>query len=241
MPKKQDIDKLSDDTTYEQLLAGQENPNALDIDIISSSFYLFARKICKEHFHNVYNNLLTKISNDYDIELDELKENYPFEIKVYKKKPKDPSLQCKAPKKDGTICTNTRKEGHDYCGVHLKSKNAPYSERGKSNGQPRKGTYVPREETEAEKARREELEKERLLDIQSGGTYTPHEDNSDNQSDESAPDLEVDVEIEEIEGEKYLTCGHKIFELPENVEGLSLEDLTLLGIKRLDGTVTWKK
>tara|TARA_R100001163_G_C5067108_1_gene206008 strand:- start:934 stop:1947 length:1014 start_codon:yes stop_codon:yes gene_type:complete len=128
------LDQMSDDISYDDMKRTQTNPNNLELNVIAGSFYLSMRKMVKEHFNKVYNDLLERISDDYGIDLEELKSTYPLDIKVHKKRPRDPATACLASKKDGTQCCNSRKDGHDYCGVHLRSSNAPgssYMDRGK--------------------------------------------------------------------------------------------------------------
>jgi len=259
---------IGSDTGYADMKAAQEDPNKIEVDLVTGCFYNNMKKLVKSTFHEFYLDILTRISTDYQIDLEELKENYPMEIKVYKKKPKDPAMCCLATiKKTGLQCGNSKKEGHNYCGVHLRSKDAPsntYSDRGKtgpsggarggpSGGAARGGgraspkkklnlkpSYSPREESPEESARREKHEVETA--------YQLNEDESVNESvNELKPepiedtDDGVDVEVETIDGRQYIVCQRNIYHYPVGGLGdMGLEDLEFVGLKQTDGTIEWK-
>lgn len=116
------LDYLGDSVTYADLKKRQKNPNALEMEVIAGGMYIAVRKMIKEQFRLVYLDLLERISDDYQIDLDELKEHYPLDIKMIRKKNVDPSVRCLASnKKTSTPCQNARKQGFNYCGIHLRS------------------------------------------------------------------------------------------------------------------------
>jgi hypothetical protein len=194
------LDYLGDTITYDDLKKRQKNPNTLEMDVIAGSMYIAIRKTVKEQFRMVYTDLLTRIADDYQIDLDELKENYPLDIKVFRKKNVEPAQRCQANnKKTSTPCQNARKQGHNYCGIHLRSKDAPSDTSSHDDATPEvessdqvtsiasgikfkkrvvpsTPTYNLREETDEEKEIRRLQEEERKRDIQQGGTYKFKED-----------------------------------------------------------------
>jgi hypothetical protein len=124
------VEYLGDNVTYNDLKKRQKNPNSLEMDVIAGSVYMSVRKAVKEQFKLVYTDLLERISDDYQIDLDELKETYPLDIKVMRKKNVDAAHRCISQnKKSGLPCQNSRKQGYNYCGVHLRSKDTPTDQR----------------------------------------------------------------------------------------------------------------
>jgi hypothetical protein len=128
------LEYLGDNVTYNDLKKRQKNPNGLEMDVIAGSVYMSIRKTVKDQFQLVYIDLLERISEDYQIDLDELKETYPLDIKVMRKKNVDVAHRCTSQnKKSGLPCQNSRKQGYNYCGVHLRSKDTPADERRSNN------------------------------------------------------------------------------------------------------------
>ncbi|MEX0598387.1 MAG: hypothetical protein WD512_18005, partial [Candidatus Paceibacterota bacterium] len=142
------VEYLGDNVSYNDLKKRQKNPNTLEMDVIAGSVYMSIRKTVKDQFQLVYIDLLERISDDYQIDLDELKETYPLDIKVMRKKNVDAAHRCISQnKKSGLPCQNSRKQGYNYCGVHLRSKDTPTDERRTQQDEPQV-TIVRRRRTD---------------------------------------------------------------------------------------------
>lgn len=222
-----------------------DDEELLKVDIIAGYIFNKIKKTFETSFGEVYQNLLLKISDDYGHDLDELREKYPFEVTVHKRKPKDPTLACLASKKNGDPCAFARKDGYDFCGVHLKSHQTdvldnPISERGKVkktlnlSKTEQKGSYIPKEgDPEVDfKPRRP--------------TYEPKtEEELDNEEKRSSlnssmqSDQEIEIEVEEIEDEKYLVRNRQIYFMPDDLENIGFRDLKLAGTRKDDGSIKW--
>jgi len=215
---------------------GVQDDNKISADLVANFFLFQGRKMMKEVFTEVYDDLLSKIEKDYGIPLNELREKYPIDVKVHRRKPRDPLNACTALTKKGTECINNRKEPHDVCGIHLISKKDTnivgnsYETRGKSTTSTKSiskeaGNYLPKEDP-----------KEKL-----GPSYLPKDGNI-SATEDTDNEAEAEVEVNEINGIKYLVWDKKIFHMPDNVEEeLSLDDLNIAGTRLENGTIEWVK
>tara|TARA_Y100000389_G_C17411000_1_gene490913 strand:+ start:702 stop:1277 length:576 start_codon:yes stop_codon:yes gene_type:complete len=120
--------------------------------IVPSELY----KIIKEETMT----LLTKIANEYDINLDELVSKYQDDIskisvklgiKKRNRRVLPPELQCMGRKCGGGQCTRSKKPGHDYCLSHIKNlkygnildNSVEIKTKGKRGRKPIKNNYPP--------------------------------------------------------------------------------------------------
>lgn len=236
--------------------ARERDQNRYSCNIVAGYIYNKASKVFKDSFTEIYEDLLNRISEDYKIPLDELKKRYPMKVNITRKKKVDPAEACIAFTKKGHQCTFPRKDGYDYCGVHLKkimnnpdlpvpppnnqkATSTSYSERNRPSARTN-GTYVPKSEAELEKKDRErrqelaerEKEREENRRVEAETLASEHDEDEDD---------EVEVELEEIEGKEYLVCGVNIFNYPSDfdISTMSLGDLDKVAIKEKDGTITW--
>lgn len=231
--KKDDAEPIEDDEASNFSEYNSEENNKISASLVGNFFYLQGRKMMREAFVEVYDDLLSKIERDYAIPMSELKEKYPLDVKVHRKKPRDPEYACTAFTKKGDACTNNRKPGFDFCGVHLKQ----------NGGANAKGNYVPKEpkikkKPEVKYVPKDEQEEEEEKQEQEENLSIKNDDNS-MQSDQE--EEEIELEYETYDGKKYLSFKEKIFEVPENgIDDIGgLDDLNQVGTKKEDGTILW--
>lgn len=212
-------------------LRAEEN-NKISTNIVAGYIYTKAKKVFQESFTEIYEDLLSRIAHDYKLELQELREKYPLEVSVTKRKPRDPENSCIAEKKTGGQCTMNKKAGYDYCGIHLKKYlNNEYEQRGETSAvkstpvvfkNKTGGTYIPKKEKDFPKR----LSKD-------PSEAEPEETELTASLNEVSNDGEVEIEIEEIEGEQFIVCGKNVYYYPPDfdISTMSLDDLTKAGIK----------
>jgi hypothetical protein len=99
-----------------------EADNEHQMDIVLRGMITQIKKTYRKEFSKVFDDLLANISIDFDIPLQELTERYTPTYKFHIKKPRDPTTACLDTTKAGDPCTKTRKDGFDYCGIHLRTR-----------------------------------------------------------------------------------------------------------------------
>lgn len=213
-------------------LRASEN-NKMSINVVAGYIYTKAKKVFQESFTEIYEDLLSRIAYDYKINLNELRERYPLEVNVSKRKPIDPANCCLAQKTKGGQCTFPRKPGRDYCGIHQKKLDSggvvPTVEQPMEiNFNRSGGTYRPKREEEATPARVYKPKKDQAeADLPSESSETDLTVSVDH-IDENG---QVDIEIEKIDGKDFIVCGQNIYFYPEDCDlsSMGLEDLTKAG------------
>jgi len=227
------------------------------MDIVLAGMIRGIKKVYREEFSQLFDELLTSISIDFEIPIEELTERYNPTYKFHVKKPRDPATACLDTTRSGAPCSKTRKSGFDYCGIHLRKRgidpNHPNVQMFSDSSppeEPAEERYVPKSPKKSKPkpqiTRKPDLEQSDLAE-----TETETETTDDETTNSSHDDGEYDDEDEgdaghkfdiwEYEKEKYVILDDsKIFKYPGVDEINSIAELgDIVAHKFPDGKVEW--
>ncbi len=245
----------ADSTPKDEYNESINNDGSINIDIVSGIFYHNAKRLFREIFTKTLEE--QKIRLIQDGVSPELIDKYQVKTTMHKSKPKDPSKLCIANTKKGTPCRNSRREGYDYCGIHIKGAYGGNSYESRTRNQNAyQGTYVLKEDTsnnyQPTYIVKEDpsVSNKKNIDIVK---RNPEEDLSvDELSDRSddftvsKEDTEIEANLEMINGREYIVWDTKIYDLPDGVDlsdrddmNLDMSKLKLSGIKQNNGEIKW--
>lgn len=234
-----------------ELFEQKEDGNyEVKMEVVTGFINNKVNRILKTGFHDIFQELLNRVAEDYELDPDELHERYLFEVTTVKRRTLKPEEVCQATKKDGTPCTLGKKLGYLYCGVHVKTMNA------QPEPIPENGTYEPRTEDEVKSTKLKQSKPsafkkpqnkltQRVKETQiAGGTAADEtEDHGDQTTEDQTEEQtgDVEIEIQKIDGDEYIVCGPQIFEYPKDfdIENTHLEDLKQVAKKLKSGKISW--
>lgn len=239
------------DISLSQLI--DENEGVIKCNLIGGSIY---NKICRD-FRNSYveihDHLLRRIANDYNqLDYNELRDRYPLEVTVSKRKPRDPTKCCTAFTKKGDPCSFPRRDGSDYCGIHIKkmakqnneqtNPGRTYQAKNESGGADvtnvgvRQGTYQAKREDELPPSGRRSISRESteeaaisMEDLAAERAALELDYEATVMGNQEAS-TEEEVSIQTFNDIEYVICQNILYHRPDgNLEELCLEDLKKAG------------
>jgi len=242
-----------------------ETDSEHQMDIVLRGMITQIKKAYKKEFSKVFHELLTNISIDFDISLDELTNRYNPTYQFHLKKPRDPATACLDTTKSGDPCTKTRKEGFNYCGIHLRTRkidpNDPnainYSNHNSVTDDDQEERYVPKSPKRSKPISKTkskpkpnikpktkpklELELEPSEPDLTEDEETTNSTNNSDYEDEDGGGTEHSFDIWDHDEKKYVILDEKKIFLHPGVDEInSIADLgDIVAFKLKDGTVEW--
>ena len=235
------------------------------MDIVVGGMMRQIKKTYKDEFNKVFDGLLEDISVDFDIPLDELNQKYEMKYKFHPRKPRDPAMACKDFTKNGNPCARSKRPGHDYCGIHLRTRGIdPNSVSATVNNEPvnepeaspqpyvskarrlkelktsKNGDQEPDKNDNQKQSKNEDQDKN---DDQDKNEDQDEDEPSETETESSTngSEGETSIELITIEDKQYVVVnGNKIFNHPGKDEIDSINELgQLVGLRLHGGSIEW--
>ena len=221
------------------------------MDIVVGGMMRQIKKTYKEEFNKVFDGLLEDISVDFDIPLDELIQKYDMKYKFHPRKPRDPTMACKDFTKNGHPCARSKRPGHDYCGIHLRTRGIdpnsvsatePTQENEPEPEQSQPYVSKARRLKELKKDKAHNLNKENEKQEESHQEESHQEDSeTETESSTNGSEGETNIEVVTIDDKQYVVVnGNKLFNHPGKDEIESINELgQLVGLRLHGGAIEW--
>jgi len=185
----------------------------VDIDVVAGVFYSRSKSLFRDVFEEVLGVQRQHMVNSGIPE--EQVEKCRIKLSMKQRKEVPEGERCEGhTKKTGASCRNRRKEGREYCGVHLRGRRT-----GTSYEDRMKGTYTIQEETSSAGA----LSSEALsCEASSADSSSRHSSSTNSSSSKPTYALKEEVieKLKEVElnDNMYLRKGNRLYHLPNEYE-----------------------